>query len=67
MKSDDAERHRILKRSEDTFGSSDKAMRWLLRRTRALGNKSPMELLESDSGVQQVEDLLDRIDQGHSG
>jgi putative toxin-antitoxin system antitoxin component (TIGR02293 family) len=55
---------RIRIRAEETFGSPDRATLWLSRTTRALGGKSPMELLGSKSGARQVEDLLTRIDHG---
>jgi putative toxin-antitoxin system antitoxin component (TIGR02293 family) len=64
MKTPDIERRRIQERAEETFGSHEKAKLWLTRRTKALGNKAPMDLLDSDSGIQQVEDLLIRIDHG---
>ena len=64
MKTPDMERLRIQERAEETFGSHEKAMLWLTRRTKALGNKTPMELLDSESGIRQVEDLLIRIDHG---
>jgi hypothetical protein len=56
----------ILRRllAEATFVSQRKAIRWLSRPTRALGGKTPMELLETKAGLQQVEDLLTRIDHG---
>lgn len=62
VKKSEFDRMRI--RAEETFGSSDKAMLWLSRKTRALGGRSPMELLGSKSGARQVEDLLTRIDHG---
>ena len=50
--------------AEATFGSQQKAMQWLSKPTRVLGGKTPKELLETKAGLQQVEDLLTRIDHG---
>lgn len=64
MKLNDAERLRVQRMAEATFGSQRKATDWLSRPTRALDGKTPMELLDTKSGLQQVEDLLTRIDHG---
>jgi putative toxin-antitoxin system antitoxin component (TIGR02293 family) len=64
MKTIDAERVRVQRMAEATFGSPHKAMDWLSRPTRALNGKTPMELLDTTSGLQRVEDLLTRIDHG---
>jgi putative toxin-antitoxin system antitoxin component (TIGR02293 family) len=64
MKTIDAERLRVQRMAEETFGSPHKAMVWLSRPTRALDGKTPMELMNTESGLQRVEDLLTRIDHG---
>lgn len=64
MKINDAERLRVQRMAEATFGSQRKAMDWLSRPTRALDGKTPMELLDTKSGLQRVENLLTRIDHG---
>jgi putative toxin-antitoxin system antitoxin component (TIGR02293 family) len=64
MKTTDAERLRVQRMAEATFGSPDDAMDWLSRPTRALDGKTPMELLDTEAGLRQVEDLLTRIDHG---
>ena len=46
------------------LGSEEKAARWLRRPNRALGNEVPLELLESDIGARQVEEVLGRIEHG---
>jgi putative toxin-antitoxin system antitoxin component (TIGR02293 family) len=58
------ERLQIIEHAEQTSGSTAKAKLWFSRKTRALGNCTPMELLSSESGIKQVEDLLVRIDHG---
>ena len=47
-----------------TLGSQAKAAQWLRRPNRALGNVPPLELLDSDIGVRQIEDVLGRIEHG---
>jgi len=47
-----------------TLGSDEKAAQWLRRPNRALGNKPPLDLLDSDIGTRQVEDVLGRIAHG---
>lgn len=64
MKTIEAERLRVQRMAEATFGSPHKAVDWLSRPTRALNGKTPMELLDTLSGLQQVEDLLIRINHG---
>jgi len=64
MKVSNAERLRVQRMAEATFGSQQNAMEWLSRPTRALGGKPPMELLDTKAGLQQVEELLTRIDHG---
>jgi putative toxin-antitoxin system antitoxin component (TIGR02293 family) len=46
------------------LGNEEKAARWLRRPNRALGNEVPLELLESDIGARQVEEVLGRIEYG---
>ncbi|MGH7857479.1 MAG: antitoxin Xre/MbcA/ParS toxin-binding domain-containing protein, partial [Candidatus Binatia bacterium] len=46
------------------LGSEEKAGRWLHRPNRALGNESPLSLLDTAIGAREVEDLLGRIEHG---
>jgi putative toxin-antitoxin system antitoxin component (TIGR02293 family) len=55
---------RVLSISVDTFGSVLKAMAWLRRPTRPLGDESPLSLLDTGEGAQLVETLLGRIAHG---
>jgi putative toxin-antitoxin system antitoxin component (TIGR02293 family) len=48
-----------------TLGSEAKAAHWLRRPNRALGNVAPLELLDSDIGIRQIEDILGRIGHGN--
>ena len=54
---------RVIAAAEETFGSSEKAHRWLRRKTTALGGDAPLDLLTS-GGARQVERRLSRIDHG---
>ena len=55
---------RVLAAAEETFGSQDKASRWLRRPTKVLEGEAPLELLDTTEGAREVEDLLHRIDHG---
>jgi len=55
---------RIAALAEEVLGATDKARRWLHEPNRALGHRAPLELLDTDLGVRQVEDLLSRIAHG---
>jgi len=55
---------RIGAQAADTLGSEEKAARWLRRPNRALGNRTPLDLIDSDIGARQVEEVLGRIEHG---
>jgi putative toxin-antitoxin system antitoxin component (TIGR02293 family) len=55
---------RIAALTEEVLGSAEKARRWLHDPNRALGNRAPLELLDTDLGVREVEDVLSRIAHG---
>lgn len=55
---------RIAAQAADTLGSPEKAATWLQRPNRALGGRAPLELLDTDAGSRQVEDVLGRIEHG---
>ena len=48
----------------DTLGSEAKASLWLRRPNRALGNLSPLGLIDSEIGVRQIEEVLGRLEHG---
>ena len=52
---------RIYPRAVKVFEGKEKAKRWMEKPCRALGNVSPISLLDSPTGVQAVEDELERI------
>jgi putative toxin-antitoxin system antitoxin component (TIGR02293 family) len=55
---------RAIAGAEETFGSPEKAAIWLRRPTAALGDQSPISLLDTGEGCREVERLLGRIDHG---
>lgn len=55
---------RVIAAAENTFGSTEKAHRWLRRPTTALDGDAPLALLDTSEGSRQVERLLFRIDHG---
>jgi putative toxin-antitoxin system antitoxin component (TIGR02293 family) len=50
--------------AEDVLEDRTNAGRWLQRANRALGGVTPLDLLSSDLGAEQVETILVRIDYG---
>jgi putative toxin-antitoxin system antitoxin component (TIGR02293 family) len=55
---------RVSAQAAATLGSEEKAAQWLRRPNRALGNQTPLSLIDSDIGIRQVEEILGRIEHG---
>ncbi len=55
---------RLIARMEEVFGSREKAEIWLKEPNRALSMQTPLDLLDTDEGAKQVEDVLIRIEHG---
>ena len=55
---------RIFALAEEVFSSPQVAQDWLKRPNRALAGAIPFELLDTDAGPQQVEEVLSRIEYG---
>jgi putative toxin-antitoxin system antitoxin component (TIGR02293 family) len=55
---------RVADRTEEALGNREKAARWLRKPNRALQQKRPIDLLESDVGARMVERALGRIEHG---
>jgi len=55
---------RIAAEAVRVFGGEDKARRWLTVSNALLGGRAPFSLLDSDAGVQAVEEALGRIHWG---
>ncbi len=58
---------RIGAHAAQVLGTDEKAATWLHRPNRALNNKAPLELLQTDLGVNQVDAVLNRIEHGVIG
>ena len=56
---------RVSAQAVATLGNEEKAVRWLRRPNRALGNQVPLNLVDSDLGTRQVEEVLGRIEHGN--
>jgi putative toxin-antitoxin system antitoxin component (TIGR02293 family) len=55
---------RVAAIAEQVFESSETALDWLKRPNRALSGVAPITLLDTDAGVEQVLELLSRIEYG---
>ena len=55
---------RTFTRAEEVLGEPAKAARWFSRPNRALGGESPLSLLDTEAGAQEVEAVLGRIEDG---
>jgi len=55
---------KILAFAESVLGTKEKARHWLSASNRALGNVSPLSLLETEAGVDEVTNILGRIEHG---
>jgi len=55
---------RVYATAVDTLGSEDKAGQWLKTPNRVLRGNRPIDQLDTDPGVREVEDVLGRIAYG---
>jgi putative toxin-antitoxin system antitoxin component (TIGR02293 family) len=55
---------RVAARAEEVFGNQARAGSWLRGSVRALGGVRPLDLLDTDLGAQQVEQILGRLEHG---
>jgi putative toxin-antitoxin system antitoxin component (TIGR02293 family) len=55
---------RAVAKAKETFQNDEKAERWLKKENRALGGRTPLEALETESGARLVENVLGRIAHG---
>ena len=58
---------RIYQRAVATLDDDEKAVRWLQKPNRSLGNVVPFDILDTEVGARQVEDALGRIAYGVYG
>jgi putative toxin-antitoxin system antitoxin component (TIGR02293 family) len=55
---------RIIARAVEVFGDEKEAQNWLKEPKSALSGQTPIEAIKTEPGVQQVDLLLGRIEQG---
>jgi putative toxin-antitoxin system antitoxin component (TIGR02293 family) len=55
---------RLAALAEEVFENLDRALEWLRQRQRGLGNRVPLDLMRTEVGAREVEDLLGRIEYG---
>jgi putative toxin-antitoxin system antitoxin component (TIGR02293 family) len=55
---------RVIALAEDVLEGEESTRKWLHRPNRALGGVVPLDLLDTDAGVEQLTDLLHRIEFG---
>lgn len=55
---------RTIEQATEVLGSAEKARRWLKSPNRALGGEVPFDLLDTDIGAHQVEEVLVRLNHG---
>ena len=55
---------RLASQAVQVLGTEERASLWLRRGNRALGGHPPIELLDTDVGARQVEEVLGRIEHG---
>ena len=55
---------RVAGRAEEVLGGQARAAAWLRGAVRALGGARPLDLLDTDLGAHQVEQILGRIEHG---
>ena len=55
---------RAFARAKETLGSREKAVRWLQKPNRALGNEVPLRFANTEVGAREVESVLGRIQHG---
>ena len=54
----------VFKRSIDVFGNAETAREWMSTRVPSLGDRTPLELLDSSAGYQMVLNTIGRIAYG---
>jgi putative toxin-antitoxin system antitoxin component (TIGR02293 family) len=54
----------LYKKGEEVFEDIEKFKRWVRRPLRLFGDKSPLDILDTTTGIRLVEDELGRIEYG---
>lgn len=55
----------IVGLADQVFANHEKGLRWLHKPMKALGGKSPLDVLDNEPGARMVEYLLGRLDEGY--
>lgn len=55
---------RLQASAEDVFGDAEKANSWLREHLNVLGDKTPLEVAQTESGARLIEQVLAKIDWG---
>ena len=55
---------RVGAHAVEVLGTEERAAAWLHRPNRALGNRPPLDLLSTDLGTKQVDEVLSRTEHG---
>jgi putative toxin-antitoxin system antitoxin component (TIGR02293 family) len=55
---------RVLSLAESVYGSRERALAWLRRPHPRIGGRTPLSLVNTDTGSRIVEELLIQIDEG---
>lgn len=56
---------RVIEMCNEVFADPEKAKRWLQKPLKSLGDKCPLDALETEEGVSKVENLFGKIDAGY--
>ncbi len=54
-------------RAGEVFANQEKALHWLQAPNPSLAGRTPLEVVETESGYQEAEDILTRIEHGVLG
>jgi putative toxin-antitoxin system antitoxin component (TIGR02293 family) len=58
---------RIIAHANQVFEDADESAEWLRTPNTALGKQPPLDLLDTDIGVRQVDEILGRVEHGIVG
>lgn len=58
---------RVFAHAVEVLEATERARDWLESENRALGGQTPFELLDTDAGAREVDDVLGRIEHGIFG
>jgi len=58
---------RIAARVEEIFGDAETAQDWISAPNRALEGVSPIDIMDTDAGVERIEEILTRVERGVYG